>query len=198
VGKLRPRGVSTPRPGFGVWRSTGALIGTSTGRGTLAVTAEIADTCAALTPARVVARRSGQTIAGTLAATGRCRHADEVSVPDTGRWFLYVELREAGRGVEAWLPVDAQGVGAPAGEVAFGALLYAVGGLLLALTVLQLRRLASTRHASATSRSSVVICLMRGFGPCSLGSRIPPLEEPSMRKQHVVVLSEGSVPGSTP
>src|SRR6266487_4511045 len=31
---------------------------------------------------------------------------------------------------------------------------------------------------------------MCGFGPCSLRSRIPPLEEPSMRKQHVVVLPE--------
>jgi hypothetical protein len=31
---------------------------------------------------------------------------------------------------------------------------------------------------------------MRGFGPCSLRSRIPLLEEPSMRKQHVVDLSE--------
>lgn len=30
---------------------------------------------------------------------------------------------------------------------------------------------------------------MRGFGPCSLQSRIPPLEEPGIRKQHVVVLS---------
>src|SRR6266516_6291515 len=32
--------------------------------------------------------------------------------------------------------------------------------------------------------------MMRGSGPCSLRSRIPPLEEPSMRKQHVVVLPE--------
>src|SRR6266498_83842 len=31
---------------------------------------------------------------------------------------------------------------------------------------------------------------MCGFDPCSLRSRIPLLEKPSMRKQHVVVLSE--------
>jgi hypothetical protein len=40
------------------------------------------------------------------------------------------------------------------------------------------------------SSPSVLYCMMRGFGPCSLRSRIPPLEEPSMRKQHVVVLPE--------
>src|SRR6266581_2226590 len=34
------------------------------------------------------------------------------------------------------------------------------------------------------------MCLMRDSASCSLRSRIPPLEEPSMRKQHVVVLSE--------
>ena len=111
-----------------------------------------------------MARRAGQTVTGALAATGRCRYAGQVHVPATGRWFVY-ELRPPGFAVEAWLPVDASrpgrlvqhrelyqptgrapGAGPPIGEVVFGALLYAVGGLLLALTVLQVRRLASTRH----------------------------------------------------
>src|SRR6266705_2137297 len=34
------------------------------------------------------------------------------------------------------------------------------------------------------------MCLMRDSASCSLRSRIPPLEKPSMRKKHVVVLSE--------
>jgi hypothetical protein len=165
-----PRPAAAHDPGQGRPVAAVTLTGVSDGHGTLAITAEPANACGALTPARVVARRAGQTVAGTLAAAGRCRSAGMVSVPTAGRWFLYVELREAGRGVEAWLPVDAgragglverrelyqpagraPGAGPPTGEVAFGTLLYGVGGLLLALTVLQVRRLASTRHASASS-----------------------------------------------
>jgi transposase len=52
------------------------------------------------------------------------------------------------------------------------------------------RRGRCCRARWVPSSSSAVICMMRGFGSCSLGSRVPPLEEPSMRKQHVVVLSE--------
>jgi hypothetical protein len=164
-----PRPAAAHDPGQGHPVAAVTLTGVSDGQGTLAITAE-ADACGALVPGRVVARRAGQTVTGALAATGRCRYAGKVSVPAAGRWFLYVELREAGHGVEAWLPVDAgraarlverrelyqpagraAGAGPPTGEVVFGALLYAVGLLLLALVVLQVRRLASTRHASATS-----------------------------------------------
>jgi hypothetical protein len=165
-----PRPAAAHDPGQGHPVAAVTLTGVSDGQGTLAITAEAADACGALIPGRVVARRAGQTVTGALAATGRCRYAGKVSVPAAGRWFLYVELREAGHGVEAWLPVDAgraarlverrelyqpagraAGAGPPTGEVVFGALLYAVGLLLLALVVLQVRRLASTRHASATS-----------------------------------------------
>jgi hypothetical protein len=157
-------------PGQGRPVAAVTLTGASDGHGTLLITAEATDACGALTPARVVARRAGQTVTGALAATGRCRYAGKVSVPTAGRWFLYVELRDAGRGVEAWLPVDAghagrlverrelyqptgrtPRAGLPIGQVVLGSVLYAVGGLLLALTVLQVRRLASTRHAGATS-----------------------------------------------
>jgi hypothetical protein len=165
-----PRPAAAHDPGQGRPVAAVTLTGVSDGQGKLAITAEAADACGALTPGRVVARRAGQTVTGALAATGRCRYAGKVSVPAPGRWFLYVELREAGRGVEAWLPVDAgraarlverrelyqppgraASAGPPTGEVVFGTLLYAVGLLLLALVVRQVRRLASTRHASATS-----------------------------------------------
>jgi hypothetical protein len=167
---LWPMPATAHDPGQGRPVAAVTLTGASDGRGRLTITAQLADGCAALRPARVVARRAGQTVTGALAATGRCRYAGQVSVTPAGRWFLYVELRDAGRGVEAWLPVDASrpgrlvehrelyqptgrapGAGPPTGEIVVGTLLYAVGGLILALTVLQVRRLAWTRHADASS-----------------------------------------------
>ena len=167
---LWPTPATAHDPGQGRPVAAVTLTGASDGRGRLAITVQLADGCAALRPGRVVARRAGQTVTGALAATGRCRYAGQVSVTPAGRWFLYAELRQAGHTAEAWLPVDASrpgqlvqhrelyqptgrapGAGPPTGEVVFGTLLYAVGGLLLALTVLQVRRLASTRHAGATS-----------------------------------------------
>jgi hypothetical protein len=167
---LWPRPAAAHDPGQGRPVAAVTLTGISYGQGTLTITAETADACGALTPARVVARRAGQTVTGALATTGRCRYAGEVSVPAAGRWFLYVQLRQASHEIEAWLPVDAghagqlvqhrqlyqpagraQGTGPPTGEVVFGTLLYAVGLLLLALMVLQVRRLARTRRSGATS-----------------------------------------------
>src|SRR6266511_2450118 len=104
---LLPRPAAAHDPGQGDPVAAVTLTGASDGRGTLAISAGIADACAALTPARVVARRAGHTLTGALTATGRCRYAGKVSVTPAGRWFLYVQLREAGRVVEAWLPVDA-------------------------------------------------------------------------------------------
>jgi hypothetical protein len=167
---LWPRPAAAHDPGQGRPVAAVTLAATSDGHGTLTITAEPANACGALTPGRVVARRAGRTITGALAAMGRCRYAGMVSVPATGRWFLYVELRQAGGGVEAWLPVDAgragwvvqrrelyqpagraQGAAPPTGEVASGILLYAAELLLLVLVVLQVRRLARTWRADASS-----------------------------------------------
>jgi hypothetical protein len=167
---LWPRPAAAHDPGQGRPVAAVTLAAVSDGHGTLTITAEPASACGALTPGRVVARRAGRTITGALAAIGRCRYAGMVSVTAAGRWFLYVELREAGRGVEAWLPVDAgragwlvqrrelyqpagraQGAAPSTGEVASGTLLYAVEGLLLSLIVLQVRRLARTWRADASS-----------------------------------------------
>src|SRR4029453_11535946 len=111
--------------------------------------AENGNDWAAPPPRRLLARRAGQTITGTLTATGHCRYMGLVRVPATGRWFLYVELRPRGCEVKAWLPVDAssphrliqhrqlylpagrtQGAGLPGGEAAPGTGLHARGGLL--------------------------------------------------------------------
>ena len=137
---------------------------TSDGHGTIAVPADSANDCAALPPRRLLARRAGQTVTGTLTATGRCRYAGQVHVPATGRWFLDVELQPRGFEVEAWLPVDASSAnrlvahrqlylpagstdaaGVPCSEVTAGIVLYALGALLPALIIRQVRGPARTQ-----------------------------------------------------
>jgi hypothetical protein len=76
---LWPRPAAAHDPGQGRTVTAVTLTGASDGRGTLAITADIAGDCAALTPDRVVARRAGQTLTGALTATGRCRYAGKVS-----------------------------------------------------------------------------------------------------------------------
>jgi hypothetical protein len=163
---LSPSSADAHDPGQGRPVAPVTLTGTSDGRGTIIITAESDNDCAALPPRRVVARRAGRIATGELTATGRCRYAGQVHVPATGRWFLYVELRPPGFEVEAWLPVDAssanrlvehrqlylpagrtQGAGPPGSEVAAGIALYALGALLLALIVRQVRGLARTRRS---------------------------------------------------
>jgi hypothetical protein len=88
------------------------------------------------------------------------------------------------------LPALAKHAGYPATTV-IPAVSYLLS--LLALKLVGIRRVSHVDDLAAdagASSSSAVICVMCGFGPCSLRSRVPPLEEPSMRKQHVVVLSE--------
>ncbi len=164
---LSPTRAAAHDPGQGRTVAPVTLTGASDGRGTLTITAEVSGgDCAALTPRRVVARRAGRTVTGTLAAAGSCRHAGKVAVTAAGRWFLYAELRYHGRAAEAWLPVDAgragrvverrelylpagttEAAGPSAGQVVSAALLYALGALMLALTLLQARRLVWRRHA---------------------------------------------------
>jgi hypothetical protein len=169
---LAPSPAHAHDPGQGRPVAPVRLTGTSDGRGTIAVTADSANDCAALPPRRVLARRAGQIVTGTLTATGHCRYAGQVHVPATGRWFLYVELGPPGLEVAAWLPVDAsrpgrlvahrqlylpagrtQGAGLPGSEVAAGIVLYALGALLLALIIRQVRGPARTQpvlHAEGT------------------------------------------------
>jgi hypothetical protein len=169
---LSPAAADAHDPGQGRPIAPVTLTGTSDGHGTLTITADSANDCAALPPRRLLARRGGQTVTGTLTATGHCRYAGQVRVPATGRWFLYVELQPRGFEVEAWLPVDASsphrliqhrqlylpagstdGAGLPGGEVAAGIVLYTLGALLLALIIRQLRGPARTLpvpHAAGT------------------------------------------------
>jgi hypothetical protein len=169
---LSPASADAHDPGQGRPIAPVILTGTSDGRGGITITADSANDCAALPPRRLLARRAGQTVTGTLTATGHCRYAGQVRVPATGRWFVYVELRPPGFEVEAWLPVDAssanrlvehrqlylpagrtQGARLHGSEVAAGIVLYALGALLLALIIRQFRNSARTHpvlHAART------------------------------------------------
>jgi hypothetical protein len=164
---LSPAAAGAHDPGQGRPVAPVTLIGTSDGRGSLTITAEIpADACSALTPGRVVARRAGRTVTGALTATGPCRYGGQVRVTAAGRWFLYIQPRLGARLLEAWLPVDAahagrvverrdlylpagrpEGAGPPTAEVISGPVLYTLGAFLLALILLQVRGLARMRPA---------------------------------------------------
>ncbi|HET7517509.1 MAG TPA: hypothetical protein VFN05_07420 [Actinomycetes bacterium] len=169
---LSPASAEAHDPGQGRPIAPVTLTGTSDGRGGIAITADSANDCAALPPRRLLARRAGQTVTGTLTATGHCRYAGQVHVPATGRWFVYVELRPPGFEVEAWLPVDAsstnrlvqhrqlylpagrtQGARLPGSEVAAGIVLYALGALLLALIIRQVRGPARTQPVLHSART---------------------------------------------
>ena len=72
---------------------------------TIHVTGEDAAACAELSEGRIVARRAGRRIAAPLNLSG-CSFGGRIRVNERGRWFVYVELRRAGRRIESWLPVD--------------------------------------------------------------------------------------------
>ena len=142
-------------PGQGAVISRVNLSASSDGAGRLRVTAVLDTPCVAR-PVDVVARRAGRTVRGPLAVAGSCRYTGSVTVPDGGRWFLYVEFRDGGRPVEAWLPIDAGTAGdvserrdlyVPSGtgptrrlQTVAGVGLYGLIGLLAAVAGWQLRR----------------------------------------------------------
>jgi hypothetical protein len=160
---LWPLAADAHDPGQGRPIAPVTLTGTSDGHGTITITADSANDCAALPPRRVLARRAGRIVPGALTATGHCRYTGRVHVPTTGRWFVYVELHPPGFEVQAWLAVDARnanhlvqhrqlylptgrrhGAGLPASEVISGIALYALEALLLTLTIHQARGSART------------------------------------------------------
>ncbi|WP_234809931.1 hypothetical protein [Mycolicibacterium tusciae] len=118
-----------------------------------------------LIPDRVVARRGGQTLTARLNEIGTGKFTGTIRLPEQGRWFVYVEFGRAGETIEAWLPVDARWQGTtsaerelyvPAGtqpptatQIASGAAIYALGLILLALALIQTRRIARRRHNPA-------------------------------------------------
>jgi len=119
--------------------------------------------CEATTARRIVARRGGREVAAPLAKRG-CSLRGTVTVPERGRWFVYAELRRAGRPVESWLPVDA-GRGRQTAtdssryayippERSSSALKLIAGGILYALMLALLcATVALVRSAALTART---------------------------------------------
>lgn len=145
-------------PGQGEPVAQVMLTGTSDGDGALTLTAELPVACSTSGTCRVLARRAGEVISGTLSADGR-HVMGTIEVPPTGLWFVYLETAHARGKVETWLPLDAstaeriserrdlylpagraEGAELPGAEIAAGVALYAVGLAVLGLAVMQTRR----------------------------------------------------------
>lgn len=124
-----------------------------------------------LEPLAIVARRGGVTREAPLTAVGPGESRGAVRLPDPGRWFVYVELRDpAGRDMEAWLPVTRDGSEPVHDPQRFlyevqsrdssvvkwlaGVLLYAMVAAFLAAVVVLVRRVAPAPGAAGTPYGS--------------------------------------------
>jgi hypothetical protein len=135
------------------------------GRGNVRLDAVAPDAGSRLVADSVVARRGGQTLTARLTEIGTGKFTGTIRLPEQGRWFVYVEFGRAGETVEAWLPVESGWQGStsaerelyvPAGkrpptatQIASGAAIYALGLILLALALIQTRRIVRRRHNPA-------------------------------------------------
>lgn len=148
-------------PGQGEAVAPAVLSAVVSGR-QITMTTEVAVHCDDLEPERLVARRAGKTVSGDLIRVdseeaGSCSFVGQISPPDDGRWFTYVEFDHDDEAVEAWLPVEAgrDGImtldrelyrpaggadGVSAAQVLYGGLIYLAGFALLALGLSAARR----------------------------------------------------------
>jgi hypothetical protein len=155
-------------PGQGRPVASATVTGSSNGRGMATLTVRMPDGCDGTTPRRLVARRAGETVTSQLTAVGDCRYTGTVRLPDDGRWFVYAELRVDGQDAETWLAIRSDAateqvesrdlyvpVGAGTGigpvQLGTGALVYAVGLALFALSILGAR---AHRASSRSGQSS--------------------------------------------
>jgi hypothetical protein len=138
---------------------------------TVTLTAEVTDQRVELTvdldemdpevqPQRVVARRAGRVIEGTLAA-GDDIWTGQVQLDESGRWFVYVEASRGDEMIEAWLPVDLADDGVVSRRTELYLVLNAggttfsqvfVGGILVVLSLALVGRIAWTVRATVARR----------------------------------------------
>ncbi|WP_327582323.1 hypothetical protein OHA25_41215 [Nonomuraea sp. NBC_00507] len=156
-------------PGQGEPVAQVLLAGASDGNGTLTLAAELPVACSTSDPCRVLARRAGEVISGTLSVEGR-QVTGTVQVPPTSLWFVYFEAAHARGPVETWLALDAstaqriserrdlylpagrdEGAALPVAEIAAGVVLYGLGLAVLGLAVHQTRRSQQPETRIATS-----------------------------------------------
>jgi hypothetical protein len=94
-------------PGQGEEVMRADLVGRSSGSSArLAVTLPSRH-CRDTEPRRIIARRAGEEISGSLSRQGSCRLRGSVPLPERGRWFVYGELEHEGELLETWLPLHA-------------------------------------------------------------------------------------------
>ena len=75
----------------------------------ITITAQVAlNDCSDLAARRSVARRGGRTATGSLRPDGACRWVGEVTVDESGRWFVYMELDRGAMTLESWFPISTQ------------------------------------------------------------------------------------------
>jgi uncharacterized Zn-binding protein involved in type VI secretion len=135
---------------------------------TVTLTAEVTDQRVELTvdlgeidpevqPQRLVARRAGRVVEGTLAA-GDDIWTGQIQLDESGRWFVYVEASRGDEILEAWLPVDLGGEGVVSKRTELYVVLNAggttasqifVGGVLAVLSLAIVGRIAWTVRATA-------------------------------------------------
>ncbi len=89
-------------PGQGIEVADIALSASTSGR-LVTVTAESA--APETEPVRIVARRAGRLLEGSLAADATGAWVGDVQLDRDGRWFIYVEATTGQDRLEAWLPV---------------------------------------------------------------------------------------------
>lgn len=107
--------VSTPSPAFAHDPGQGPSFGTATmvlsgnGSGRIEVSVSKIETTASvdLQPDRVIARRAGQTVSGTLGSSGEAgAFSGSIQLPSPGLWFIYAEFTDGTQSLEIWLPVQ--------------------------------------------------------------------------------------------
>lgn len=147
-------------PGQGPERGSAELSVVGDGRGGLTVTVDsFSGLAPGIEPVRLVARRADYVVTANLhraSSAGAGWFTGHVVLPESGRWFVYVEVRERGRILETWVPVQQsmtvlmvtrRPVYVPAGtgprprvEYAVGAGLIGIGMGLMVWSALAVRR----------------------------------------------------------
>jgi hypothetical protein len=74
--------------------------------GRLSLRVELIDVdCSRFSNAVLLARRAGEILETNLNQTGDCQFSAEISLAETGRWFIYADFDYEDNKAEAWLPV---------------------------------------------------------------------------------------------
>ena len=144
-------------PGEGTELTTARLALTRDGHGGMRLTVTPGTRCGQLKPRDITARRAGITIRAPLTVVGACQFTGTITLPDSGRWFIYADFTDSGHAAETWLPAypeqatatetrlvyrpaQAKTSAARHTQTAAGAVIYAVGLGLLGCALLVARR----------------------------------------------------------